>query len=45
MVTGEDRIYFHVSSKRSSASTASKRFKEHVLSSFKDMHTMFHDMM
>ena len=43
MVTGEDRIYFHVSCKRSSDRTNSERFRGHVLESFRKLRALFDD--
>lgn len=41
MVTGEDRIYFHVSSKKHSEHTNSERFRGHVLAAFATIHALF----
>ena len=40
-VPGEDRIYFHVSSKKHSEHTNSERFRGHVLAAFATIHALF----
>jgi len=41
MITGENRIYFHISSKKSSSETDSKRFGENLKEALKEMKEIF----
>ena len=41
MIAGENRIFFHVSSKRSSADTDSGRMAENVRKALADVRVMF----
>lgn len=41
MIAGEDLLFFHVSSKKSSAQTNSARFADNIEGALRDMRTMF----
>ena len=41
MIAGEDRIYFHVSSKKSCELTSSAKFLDTLLETLREMHTTF----
>ena len=41
MIPGEDRIFFHVSSKNSAPGRDSKRFMEHLFNTFQEMKALF----
>ena len=43
MIPGERRIFFHVSSKRASAATNSRRFMQTLFQSFNDIQAIFSD--
>lgn len=43
MIAGEDLLFFHVSSKKSSKETNSARFAENISNAFRDMRLMFEE--
>ena len=42
LVAGEDRFYFHISSKRSSPMSSSSRFAQHLKIALADMRSLLH---
>ena len=42
MIAGEDLIFFHISSKKSSPNTSSDKYAQDIFQAFADMKTLWH---